>query len=247
MGCRIEVYGNHRYFLTREDQFLFIETGIRGGISMISHRYAKANHPDLGDVGCYNDKKPTPNLLYLDANNLDGYAMMQYLPVSDFDSQSNIEKITMQWIHAIETNSKIGYIFEVDLHAPSDIHEKCSNYPLAPEQKPTLGYMLSPYQRNILRTQFLAADDSLSEEELEEKINTYISTEKLILDLQPKTKYIVHYRTLQLYLKLGMEITHIHRVLSFNQKAWLAPYIRANTEMRQKAMDDFEKKNFFNL
>ena len=67
-----------------------------------------------------------------------------------------------------------------------------------------------------------------------------------MLDLQPKTKYIVHYRTLQLYLKLGMEITHIHRILCFKQKAWLAPYIHANTEMQQKATNEFEK-NFFKL
>ena len=81
----------------------------------------------------------------------------------------------------------------------------------------------------------------MSTEELEEKVNGYVSTKKLILDLQPKKKYILHYRTLQLYLKLGIKITHIHQVLHFKQKAWLVPYIRANTEMREKATSDLKK------
>ena len=45
-------------------------------------------------------------------------------------------------------------------------------------------------------------------------------------------------------MQLGMKVTKIHRVLSFEQKAWLA--IKANTEMRTKATNDFEK-NFFKL
>ena len=215
---------------------------------MISHRHAKANHPDLEGVGCYDKTKPMCNLLYLDANNLYGYAMMQYLPVSDFEwlLQKDINAITLNWIHSIQPDNKLGYIFEVDLHSPADVHDKFSNYPLAPEQKSTRGHMLSPYQKDILRKQFLAEDKSLSDEELEEKINGYVSAKKLILDLEPKKKYILHYRTLQLYLKLGMKIKHIHQVLRFKQKAWLAPYIRANTEMRQKATSEFEK-DFFKL
>ena len=47
-------------------------------------------------------------------------------------------------------------------------------------------------------------------------------------------------------MELGMKVTKIHRVLSFKQKAWLAPYIKANTEMRTKASNDFEK-DFFKL
>ena len=64
--------------ITDEEKFLFIEAGIRGGISMISHRYAKVNHPDLVDIGYYNPTEPNRQILYLDANNLYGNAMMQY-------------------------------------------------------------------------------------------------------------------------------------------------------------------------
>ena len=64
---------------------------------------------------------------------------------------------------------------------------------------------------------------------------------KLILDLEPKQNYIVHYRALKLYLQLGMKITRIHRILKFKQKPWLAPYIQKN-----KASNEFEK-TFFKL
>ena len=58
--------------ITDEEQFLFVEAGIRGGISMISHRHAKANFPELEDIGYYAANKPTCHLLYLDPNNLYG-------------------------------------------------------------------------------------------------------------------------------------------------------------------------------
>ena len=90
------------------------------------------------------------------------------------------------------------------------------------------------------------SSNSLTSNMLEEKINGYTSLQRFILDLQPKQKYIVHYRTLQLYLELGIEITCIHRILRYKQQAWLAPYIQANTEMRQKATNEFEKR-FFKL
>ena len=174
--------------------------------------------------------------------------MMQYSPVSDFEwmLQNAIDAFTIDWLHNIKPDSEAGYIFEIDYSIPEDKHEKFANYPLAPEQKPVCGNMLSPYQREILWTQFRADDDQLTEEALEQKIDEHTSTEKLILDLQPKEKYFLHYTTIQLYEKLGMKITHIHRVLKFKQQAWLAPYIRANTEMRQKATNDF-KKSFFKL
>ncbi len=233
--------------LTDEDMFLFVEDGIRGGISMITHRYAKANHPDLEDIGYYDATKPRCNILYLDANNLYGWAMMQSLPVGDFKWLTFENMITLETIRSLSEDAKRGYILEVDMHLPIEHHENMSNYPVAPEKKPINGTQLSQYQRQILRDEIIGKNDHpANEQNIEREIDARTSCDKLILDFEPKTKYAVHYRNLQLYMQLGMKVTKIHRVLSFKQKPWLAPYIKENTKMRTKATNDFEK-DFFKL
>ena len=69
-------------------------------------------------------------------------------------------------------------------------------------------------------------------EEIEAKIDAYVSAEKLIPDIHEKKKYILHYRNLQLYLKLVWEITSIHRVLCFKQKAWLARTLYSSKHLK---------------
>ena len=63
------------------DQYLFCEAGIRGGISQITHRYAKANNPY---IPTYDPSGKRYYIMYWDANNLYGQAMSQPMPVSDF-------------------------------------------------------------------------------------------------------------------------------------------------------------------
>ena len=67
--------------LQDSDMYTMMKDGVRGGISMISHRHAKANNP--GAEG-YDPTKPTSYIIYLDANNLYGWAMVQKLPLGGF-------------------------------------------------------------------------------------------------------------------------------------------------------------------
>eukprot|EP00117_Sycon_ciliatum_P023587 scpid45046/ scgid5239/ len=69
---------------------------------------------------------------------------------------------------------------------------------------------------------------------------------KLIPNLLPKQRYILHYRNLQQYVALGVEVPDVHRILSFRQEPWMRSYIEKNTELRKMATSDFEK-DFFKL
>ena len=69
-------------------------------------------------------------------------------------------------------------------------------------------------------------------------------TTKLIPTLTNKEKHVLHIRNLELYLKLGMKLTKIYRVLQFNEFPWLADYIAFNTKKRAEAKNNFEKDYF---
>ena len=120
-----------------------LEKGKRGGISMISQRYAKANNQYLQE---HNPEEPTSYIIYKDANNLYGHAMVQPLPVSDFKW---VEDLTSLDVMSVSDDVETGYILEVDLEYPSELHDLHSDYPLAPEKMLISHEMLSPYQRDL--------------------------------------------------------------------------------------------------
>ena len=109
-------------------------------------------------------------------------------------------------LNSISKEGSIGYIFEVDLKYPDELHVLHNDYPLAPEKLPITYDMLSDYCKKI-------ADD------YEIKVS---DVKKLIPNLGDKTNYVLHYRNLQLYLSLGMKLTKIHRMLKFKQSAWVS-------------------------
>ena len=71
-------------------------------------------------------------------------------------------------------------------------------------------------------------------------------TKKLVCNLHDKNNYVVHISVLKQALDHGLKLRKVHRVIEFNQKAWLKEYIDVNTELRKKASNDFEKY-FFKL
>ena len=69
---------------------------------------------------------------------------------------------------------------------------------------------------------------------------------KLICNLHDKKKYVVHIKSLKQALNHELKLKRVHRIIEFNQKAWLKSYIDMNTELGKLAKDDFEK-DFFKL
>ena len=109
------------------DKYLMMEKGIRGGISVISQKFAKANNPYMED---YDATKPTNYQMYFDANNLYGWAMSQPLPTKNFQWVRDPESIDYM---AVAPDASTGYILEVDLDYPAEIHDAHNDYPMAPE------------------------------------------------------------------------------------------------------------------
>lgn len=210
--------------LTDINMYLFTEKGLRSGISTISHRHAKANNKHVPD---YDPTKPDEHIMYLDANNLHRWAMSQSLPVSGFRWLENCENID---VTQIADNAEEGYILEVDLDYSRHLHDSHNDYPLAPDKMKVTEDKLSPYAVKLLGELKLKGT----------------ATEKLIPNLQPKDKYVVHCRNLKLYISLGMTLTKIHRVMAFEQSPWLKTFFDFNTENIKQANNEF-KKDFFKL
>src|SRR5258706_5349776 len=125
---------------------VFVEAGMRGGISTISHRYAKANNPYLNK----DDYVPSENDLnnsyiwLLDSNNLYGWAMSQPICTSGFHflSPADIAKLDFS---NIADDSNVGYFIECDLQYPTALHDLHNDYPLAPEHLRVTDNMLSEF------------------------------------------------------------------------------------------------------
>ena len=69
---------------------------------------------------------------------------------------------------------------------------------------------------------------------------------RLVCDFHDKKNYVVHIKSLKQALNYGLILKKVYRVIQFNQKAWLKPYIDMNTKLRTEAKNDFEK-DFFKL
>ena len=121
-------------------------------------------------------------------------------------------------------------LLEVDLEYPSELHELHTDYPLVPEKIEISQNMLSNYCFSIVNKYGI-------------KIG---GVNILALNLDNESKYVVHYRNLQLHLSSGMKLAKIHRVLKSKQSDWLKRYIDFNTDKRKNAANSFEN-DFFKL
>ena len=203
------------------DMYLFIEKGLTGGISYIAKRYTEANNKYMKN---YDPTNPSKCISYLDMNNFYGWPMSGYLPYGGFKWLKNVDNFD---VNLISEKSPIGYILEVDLKCPDELHVLHKDYQLASEKLAILYDMLSDYCKNIADEYGIKVGD----------------VKKLVPNLSSKAKYIVHYINLELYLFLGMKLTKIHRVLKFRQSDWMKKYTDFNTEKKTNAANSFEIDN----
>ena len=186
---------------------LMIEGGIRGAMCRSVHRYAKANNKYMKDN---NKNIESSYLMYLDVNNIYGWAMSQKLPVNGFKWENDLSRFNENFIKNYNENSDVGYFLEVDIEYPKQLWSFHKDLPFLPERK-KLG-----------------------------------KVEKLVCSIEDKEKYVIHIRALKQALNHGLVLKDVHRVIKFNQEAWLKPYIDMNTKLRKEAKSEFEK-DFFKL
>ena len=158
--------------------------------------------------------------------------MSEPLPVDGSEWMKDLSKIDEDFIKNYDENSDKGYILEVDVEYPKNLRDLHSDLPFLPERL---------------------------------KIDKF---KKLVCHLYDKKSYVVHIKSLKQALNHGLIIKKlccsykiikasikswanhglkkVHRVIQFNQEAWLKPYIDINTELRKQAKNDFEK-GFFKL
>ncbi|CAH1101901.1 unnamed protein product [Psylliodes chrysocephalus] len=112
--------------LTDIDMFMFVESGIRGGLSQVcTKRRAHANNKYIEN---YDSSKPTNYLMYFDVNNQYEWAMSQFLPYGGFEwDNTNIDVIS------IPDDAPFGYILEVDLEYPEVLHDSHKDLPFCSE------------------------------------------------------------------------------------------------------------------
>ena len=148
----------------------------------------------------YDENASSKYIMYLDANNLYGWTMSQYLPTGGFRwmTKIQIEKIGLS---KYTNQSEKGLILEGELEYSEKLHESHNDYPLAAEKIKFNENMLSNYCKKS-----------------QDKYNISIGQlSKLVPTLCKKEKYVLYYRNLQLYADLGLKLTNVHRALEFNQ------------------------------
>ena len=207
------------------DMLLMFERGIRGGITQSVHKFAIANNPYLGCE--YDPLQPTNYLQYLDPNNLYGWAMSQPLPTGEFKwvDIENLKQEARELKRTIDmmvrnSNRGVGYVLEVDVKYPRELHDLHNDLPFICEKirvKGPAGAGAAPH-----------------------------GVEKLVPNLHDKKKYVIHIKALKQELDHGLMLERIHRVIQFKQSAWMEEYIDFNTRLRMVAKNDFEK-DFYKL
>ena len=125
----------------------FFEKAIREGIFYIANIYSKANNKYMRD---YDSSEESKFIVYLDSNNLYGWAMSQYLPYGGFEWLSP-EKVKNFDVNSVSENSPTRYKLEADLEYPDELYNFYNHYPLVAEKPKISDEMLSNYYSDVAK------------------------------------------------------------------------------------------------
>src|SRR5258705_720188 len=214
--------------LTDINMHNMFQSSLRGGVSYVGVNHVTGYNKYLPEYD-ENDANSPPDsfLFYVDANNLYGTVMTEPLPMRNFRFL-NRAQIDVLDFHTLSDDARTGYLIECDLIIPPILHNYFNALPLAPEQMIVGEELLSEYTRKLIETLGRTP------------------TRKLVPNLLNKEKYVLHYRNLKFYLAHGVQLGHIHRVVSFSQAPFMKSFVDFNTERRKVATTTFEK-NFWKL
>ena len=191
---------------------------------MGSPRLASANNPRMPE-GHYDPEKPTSYIYLLDFNSLYPSIMADFrLPTHGFKWLTQNEMDNFDVMN-IADDSDTGYILVVDLEIPVEHHDLYDQFPLCPENVVIGEEHVSPYTRELSAACGIQLRPA----------------KKLCLSLTDKTRYAVHYRTLQSYIRLGVVLKRVHKVIRFTQSLWLQDFMKYTTDKRRGATNDFDK------
>ena len=129
------------------------------------------------------------------------------------------------WVQSLKTFGKYGFFIECDIEAPVELHDKFNDLPFFPVQKAGM------YSDGIKK--YAAKNDIV------DKVKE-TNTPKLICDLVPRRKYLVHYSLLQLGIQQGYRVTHIHHIIRFKQAPFIFEYVNMLSEKRAKSKTTVE-------
>lgn len=156
-----------------------------------------------------------------------GDALSKHLPIGIYEwvdrytgtsSNPNTNRLfyDQNAIMNLQDDGEQGYIFEVDLDYPQELHDKHNDYPFCAEKQtlPEEAYEILGMDSNKIK--------------------------KLLLTLHDKKNYVIHFRMLKLALRHGLKLKKVHRILKFEQRCWLKAFIDLNTRLRANATNEFE-------
>ena len=200
-----------------------------------------------------NDKVFNRNIWFIDANNLYGYAMMQKLPYKEIEFITNTTLDPRSGFLDVILNtpddSDQGYYIVCDIDYTNECKERTEQLALMPNKRKIndneLGYLRSSFPDRERDGGKARSEKRLhrSGKLLHRSAKRLHRSEKLILDQNNKTEYMVHYRMLKFYVKMGVKVTKIHRVIKIKQDYICRDYIQNKTNKSATAKIEAEKKD----